>query len=85
MSDDIQRAPSQLESPWIVLKFGGTSVTGLEQWHNIKRILTRHIETKQPLLIVCSAISQVSNHLERLARAAQAGEDFESPESIEPA
>ena len=60
---------------WIVLKFGGTSVTGLEQWKKIRQIMNRHLSTQQPILVVCSAISQVSNHLENLAKAAQKGED----------
>lgn len=65
-----------MSDSWVVLKFGGTSVTGLEQWKQIHHIINRYVERKQPLLVVCSAISQVSNHLERLASAAREGEEI---------
>lgn len=51
-----------------VLKFGGTSVSDGECWQNIKQILDKRLSELEngKLLIVCSAISQVSNLLEKV-------------------
>jgi len=53
-------------SRWVVLKFGGTSVSSLERWETIDRVLRRCLEEGLRPLVVCSALSQVSNQLERL-------------------
>lgn len=54
----------------IVTKFGGTSVSSLQTWENIAKIAQRHIdEDKQPI-IVCSAMTQISNKLEHAIEAA---------------
>lgn len=51
---------------WIVIKFGGTSVSSLERWKNITAIISQHLDDGQRILVVCSACSQVSNLLEQL-------------------
>ncbi|MFA4973849.1 MAG: bifunctional aspartate kinase/diaminopimelate decarboxylase [bacterium] len=52
--------------PWVVLKFGGTSVSNLDCWETIASIVeTRLAEGKRPL-VVCSAVSGISDELERL-------------------
>jgi diaminopimelate decarboxylase/aspartate kinase len=62
-------------SNWLVLKFGGTSVSSLERWRTIAGTLRDRLAAGKRLLVVCSALSQVSNRLEALLEAARAGED----------
>ncbi|HEM45855.1 MAG TPA: aspartate kinase [Alphaproteobacteria bacterium] len=63
---------------WVVLKFGGTSVSSVERWRTIAdQIRRRRREGLRPL-VVCSALSQVSNQLEGLLSQAAAGEDVGS-------
>lgn len=60
---------------WVVLKFGGTSVSSAARWETIAKILRQRISQGLRPLVVCSAASQVSNELERLLEHAVAGED----------
>ena len=55
-------------TPWIVLKFGGTSVSTVDRWRTIAAEARARHETGLRPLIVCSAMSGVSNRLEALAR-----------------
>jgi diaminopimelate decarboxylase/aspartate kinase len=60
---------------WVVLKFGGTSVSSAECWETIAKILRERISDGLRPLVVCSALSQVSNQLEAaLARALDGGD-----------
>jgi diaminopimelate decarboxylase/aspartate kinase len=63
-----------LHNPWIVIKFGGTSVSTQENWGHIVTIIRRHLAASRRVLVVCSAITQVSNKLEALVTAAKNGE-----------
>lgn len=54
----------------IVTKFGGTSVSTRENWNNIASITQAHIQKGLQPLIVCSAISNASNQLEKIIGAA---------------
>lgn len=54
----------------IVTKFGGTSVSTRENWDNIALITQNHITNGLQPVIVCSALSQASNKLEKLIAAA---------------
>jgi len=56
-------------SAWIVLKFGGTSVSSLPNWRNIARVASERRATGARLLIVHSALSGVTDRLERLLEA----------------
>lgn len=49
----------------LVIKFGGTSVSSLATWENIYQITQQHIKTGVQPIIVCSALSQASNKLEK--------------------
>lgn len=53
---------------WIVLKFGGTSVSTVERWRTIGSVARARIADGHRPLIVCSALSGISNRLEALAR-----------------
>ena len=52
--------------PWIVIKFGGTSVSTCVRWETIHSIARAHIAKGRRPLIVCSALSGVSNALEQV-------------------
>ncbi|MBN9231759.1 MAG: diaminopimelate decarboxylase [Legionella sp. 40-6] len=54
----------------IVTKFGGTSVSSRETWNHIAAITQKHIAAKTQPVIVCSALTQISNKLEKAIDAA---------------
>ena len=56
-------------SAWIVLKFGGTSVSSLPNWRNIARVVAERRAAGARVLIVHSAISGITDRLERLLDA----------------
>ena len=60
-------------SPWVVLKFGGTSVSSRERWSNIAAIAGERIREGFHPVIVCSALSGISNALEQLVQEAVGG------------
>lgn len=68
--------------PWIVMKFGGTSVAEPANWDIIARLARKHREAGKRVLIVHSALSGVSNALEALPRAALDGEGETAAELI---
>jgi len=53
-------------SPWIVLKFGGTSVSTLENWRNILSVVRKRKSEGFKVCVVHSALSGVSNMLQRI-------------------
>jgi diaminopimelate decarboxylase/aspartate kinase len=59
-------------SNWVVLKFGGTSVSSKECWDKIRTIVEARKQEGLRPLIVCSAFSKVSDTLERLLGEAAA-------------
>ncbi|KTC64948.1 aspartokinase (plasmid) [Legionella adelaidensis] len=54
----------------LVTKFGGTSVSTRENWKNIAAITKNHLKNGFQPVIVCSALTQASNKLEKLIEAA---------------
>ncbi len=68
---------------WIVLKFGGTSVSNLNNWRNIAQIARERLAENANVLIVHSAVSGITDRLERLLMAAQAGEHDAALAAIE--
>jgi len=54
---------------WVVLKFGGTSVATIERWQTIARVLAERHAAGERVMLVCSALSGVSNLLEQLLDA----------------
>ncbi len=63
----------QRKKPWVVLKFGGTSVSSASNWHNILGVLRERIAADQCPVVVHSALSGVTDRLEALLAAAAAG------------
>lgn len=70
------------KTDWIVLKFGGTSVSCKSSWLTIKNIINQRRAKGNKILIICSAISQISNQLEKLITDALSNNYDESLEGI---
>ena len=62
-----------MSAGWVVVKFGGTSVSTAERWATIGRVASERVAEGFRPLIVCSALSGISNLLERVAVEAPAG------------
>lgn len=61
------------DSPWVVLKFGGTSVSTAANWQRIAALLHARLAEGRRVLVVHSALSGISNRLEDLLTAAVRG------------
>ncbi|MCU0756874.1 MAG: bifunctional aspartate kinase/diaminopimelate decarboxylase [Xanthomonadales bacterium] len=64
--------PLPADAPWIVLKFGGTSVSARHRWDNIGRIARDSRREGARVLIVVSALSGVTDALKGIAEASDA-------------
>ncbi len=60
---------SPLAAPWVVLKFGGTSVSTRERWEKIAAIAKRWRGQGRCVLIVVSALSGITDQLKALGEA----------------
>ena len=58
---------------WNVLKFGGTSVSSAANWRNIAQVVAARRADGDRVLVVHSAITGITDRLERLLAAAQQG------------
>lgn len=58
---------------WVVLKFGGSSVSSAANWHNIAGVLRERMAANLRPAVVHSAMSGVTDRLESLLSAAIAG------------
>ena len=54
----------------VITKFGGTSVSSRETWEHIVAITKAHLANQTQPVIVCSALTQASNKLEKMIEAA---------------
>jgi diaminopimelate decarboxylase/aspartate kinase len=52
---------------WLVLKFGGSSVSGKKQWQAIESVARNRLNQGYRVLLVCSAIKGITNALQELA------------------
>ncbi|WP_028123005.1 bifunctional aspartate kinase/homoserine dehydrogenase I [Epilithonimonas tenax] len=59
-----------------VLKFGGTSVGSLDALKNVKLIVEKEFNQNEPLVVVCSAFSGITNSLLLAAEEALIQNDF---------
>ncbi len=76
-------APSDVaESPWVVMKFGGSSVSTLANWETIAELLRRRLAEGLRPVVVHSALEGVSNALEELLDEALAGDASDKLASI---
>jgi diaminopimelate decarboxylase/aspartate kinase len=58
---------------WVVLKFGGTSVSTVANWHNVAAVVRSRIAASFRPVIVHSALSGITDRLESLLAAAMSG------------
>jgi diaminopimelate decarboxylase/aspartate kinase len=61
------------ETSWVVLKFGGSSVATAERWKQITSIVHDRAQNSR-VLVVCSALSGISDMLESLPSATLGGQ-----------
>ncbi|WP_374445102.1 bifunctional aspartate kinase/homoserine dehydrogenase I [Epilithonimonas sp.] len=59
-----------------ILKFGGTSVGSVEALRNVKSIIEKEFSKNEPLVLVCSALSGITNSLLSAAEEALKQNDF---------
>ena len=71
------------QSDWVVLKFGGSSVSSLANWRNIAAVVRARLAADHRVLIVHSALTGVTDRLESLLVAALAGSHEAVLKSIE--
>ena len=68
---------------WVVLKFGGTSVSSAANWHNVAGVVRSRIAASLRPVIVHSALSGITDLLESLLTAAIAGAHSGAIEQID--
>ena len=68
---------------WVVLKFGGTSVSSAANWHNIAAVLRERIAGNLRPLVVHSAMAGMTDRLEALLSAALGGAHASALDQIE--
>jgi bifunctional diaminopimelate decarboxylase / aspartate kinase len=72
-----------LSQTWVVLKFGGTSVSTAANWHNIAQVLKARLAEGLRPAVVHSALSGITDRLESLLTAAMTGNHAPVLEQIE--
>ena len=60
--------------PWVVVKFGGTSVSDRNCWESIVSVVRAHRAAGFGVMVVCSAMSGASDQLTKLGTLALIGE-----------
>jgi diaminopimelate decarboxylase/aspartate kinase len=83
MGDGVLRMSARPASRWVVVKFGGTSVSSLANWRNIALVVKRRLEAGNRVLVVHSAVSKITDGLEKLLAAAIEGKPDEPLKAIE--
>ena len=69
----MRKKEGPVEVPWVVLKFGGTSVASLAAWRTIAREAAGRARDHR-VLVVCSALAGVTDRLEHAVAAARSGD-----------
>ncbi|HEV2700216.1 MAG TPA: bifunctional aspartate kinase/diaminopimelate decarboxylase [Steroidobacteraceae bacterium] len=62
---------------WLVLKFGGSSVSSLANWRNIAQIVRTRVDEGARVLVVHSAVTGITDKLEKLIESALLGSQDE--------
>lgn len=76
-------APADIaESPWVVMKFGGTSVSSADSWSMIARLIRNRLADGLRPVVIHSALQGVSNRLDGTLREAAAGRASEDLHAI---
>jgi diaminopimelate decarboxylase/aspartate kinase len=75
-------APLPPEAPWVVLKFGGSSVARVARWHSIAGLALKRREQGYRVLIVVSALSGVTDALKAIGESSDVGERRQRAEAL---
>ena len=67
--------PLATDAPWVVLKFGGTSVATAERWRTILDLAAARRAAGMRVLVVVSALSGITDALKALCRCAPSGRE----------
>ena len=65
---------ASVSSPWVVMKFGGSSVSTAENWETIAKLLRRRLDEGLQPVVVHSALKGVSNALEEVLTSSVNGD-----------
>ncbi len=83
-SASVEHAATAASTPrWVVLKFGGTSVSSASNWQNIAAIVRARLGAGLRCVVVHSALSGITDRLEGLIGAALAGRHADKLAEIE--
>jgi diaminopimelate decarboxylase/aspartate kinase len=74
--------PDIADSPWVVLKFGGTSVSSAESWQTIANLVRNRLDQGIKPVVVHSALQGVSNGLDNALQLAITADPAEQLETI---
>ena len=61
------------QAAWVVMKFGGTSVASVDRWATIMAQAMARLDAGERPVVVCSAISGVSDAIEDILRGCASG------------
>ena len=70
-------------APWVILKFGGTSVSSAANWAVIERVVRERVAQGKRPLVVHSALSGVSDRLDAIARSGEGSDPGSAIDAIE--
>ncbi len=73
---------SETDVPWVVCKFGGTSVSSQRRWDTIVEVVQTHREEGRHPFLVCSALQGISDQLEALLLESEHGTPASTLEDI---
>jgi diaminopimelate decarboxylase/aspartate kinase len=76
-------APLSTGAPWIVMKFGGTSVATLPRWQNIMELVASRRAEGARVLVVVSALSGITDALKQLCAEGDKDKRIEAARAIE--
>src|SRR5512137_973002 len=71
------------DSHWVVLKFGGTSVSSVSNWKNVAGVVRARLDEGLRPVVVHSALSGITDRLEQLLAKALTGDWEPVMEQIE--
>ncbi len=74
--------PLAADAPWIVMKFGGTSVATLPRWQNIRELVAGRRTEGARVLVVVSALTGITDALKQLCAEVDAGKRSEATRTI---
>ena len=75
--EQLGASPEAAASRWVVMKFGGSSVSSASNWATIAELIRNRMADGLKPVIVHSALHGVSNSLESVLRSAAAGQKSE--------